>query len=441
MKQRNWKKKNMKHSIKWIAAFTLALILTFAVGNNEKVLAADISTNMAFNKEYTGTAAGSTKHKYFFTCPTSGRVTISLQTDGARLIWNLLDSSYNEVSSSGWEAGSNRWVFDLEKGTYEFDITTYNDYYVNNYILSARFESAKETYSYENNMYIDVASQASIPFNKKITGQIALNDEKDYYKLVMPTKGTVNFSLLTSEKQSLYLSIRNYKDEQIKEVYFNKDGENFSYTLNKGTYYLCFKKRSNTGNYYFIASYEMNDLTSVTAKRSSYKALKVTAKKSGDITGYQIRYKKGSGSWKTIKVKGNKNLSKTLSVTPADYKVQVRSYYTIGNNTYYSHWSASKKVSCKMKTPGSVAVKNSSSKALKVTAKKSETITGYQIRYKKGSGSWKTIKVKGNKNLNKTIKKLKKGSTYKVQVRTYSTISKKDYVSNWSKVKTVKIKK
>ncbi|MGN0291768.1 MAG: fibronectin type III domain-containing protein, partial [Lachnospiraceae bacterium] len=192
----------------------------------------------------------------------------------------------------------------------------------------------------------------------------------------------------------------------------------------------------------FTASYEMDGPTNVTAKPSSYKALKVTAKKSGDITGYNIRYRKGSGSWKTVTVKGNKNLSKTITgLTPGSYKVQVRTYCTVSGKNYYSAWSASKSVSCNLSTPTSVKVTNSSSKALKITAKKSGTITGYNIRYKKGSGSWKTVTVKGNKNLNKTIKGLKKGSTYKVQVRTYCTISGKNYPSSWSATKTVKIKK
>lgn len=185
----------------------------------------------------------------------------------------------------------------------------------------------------------------------------------------------------------------------------------------------------------------MDAPTNVTAKASSYKALKVTAKKTGSITGYQIRYKAGSKSWKTIKVAGDKNLSKTLTgLTPNTYHVQVRTYCIVSKNTYYSPWSETQKVTCKLSTPTSIKLKSKASGALTLTAKKKETITGYTIRYKTGSGSWKQTTVKGNKNLNKTIKKLKKSATYKVQVRSYITISKKNYYSSWSSTRTIKTK-
>lgn len=433
----------MKHNLKWVFTFAFAVMLTFVVGSNQKVLAAS-SVNISFDKTYSGTTSDGETNKYYFELPKAGRVTINLTSTGL-LDWELLDSDYNEIDYDYHkDSGTSRLVYDLVPGKYEFDIM--EDYYDKNvdYTVSVHFVSANETYTYENNMYTDVASKTAIPFNKKITGQIAVNDNIDYYKLEVPTTGKVNFSLISDESK-VRLTVNNSKDEVLETLYFSKEGNKASYTLEKGTYYLCFSKvydyNEYTTVYNFIASYEMDPPTSVTAKRSSYKALKVTAKKAGDITGYQVRYKKGSGSWKTVSVQGNKNLSKTIAVTPGSYKVQVRSYYTTGGKNYYSAWSSSKSVSCTMKTPASVKVTNSSSKALKITAKKSETITGYNIRYKKGSGSWKTVTVKGNKNLNRKIKGLKKGSTYKVQVRTYCTISGKNYPSSWSATKTVKIKK
>ena len=74
----------------------------------------------------------------------------------------------------------------------------------------------------------------------------------------------------------------------------------------------------------------------------------------------------------------------------------------------------------------------------KITAKKSGGISGYEVRYKKGSASWKKTTVNGNKNLSKTIKNLKPGS-YKVQVRSYCKVSGKKYYSDWTKAKSVKL--
>lgn len=429
-----------KHNFKWMFAFTLALMLTFAVNKDMKVLA-DSSTTMSFDKTYSGTTANGGTNRYYFTLPTAGRVTINL-TSTQWLGWELLDSDYKTIANAG-KTGTSKLVYDLIPGKYEFDLMQDYNHNVADYTVSVHFVSANETYTYENNMYSDVASQAAIPFNKKITGQLAVNDNIDYYKLVVPATGKVNISAITDENEVL-LKLNNSIDEELQGFYIRAGGSKNSYTLQKGTYYLCFSKvyNNDTAVYNFTVSYEMDGPTSVTAKASSYNALKVTAKKSGTITGYNIRYRKGSGSWKTVTVKGNKNLSKTIKgLTPGSYKVQVRTYSTASGKNYYSAWSGSKSVSCKLKTPTSVKVTNSSSKALKITAKKSQTITGYNIRYKKGSGSWKNVTVKGNKNLNKTIKKLKKGSTYKVQVRTYSKISGKNYYSSWSTAKSVKIKK
>lgn len=429
----------LKRNFKWMFAFAFVVMLTFVVGSNQKVLAAS-SVNMSFDKEYSGTATGSEKHKYYFICPKAGYVTISLRTSGDCLSWELLDSNYNSLAESLWVGGDNRYVYDLAAGTYEFDITTCVEWFVNDYTLSVHFQDADETYTYKNDMYIDVAAKEAIPFGKKITGQIALNDTIDYYRLVIPAQGTLNISYLSDITTNFEL--RNAQDNIVTYLEGNAGQSNQSLTLKKGVYYLRFSSKYKTGTYYFIASFKMKGQTAETAKSVSTTSLKVTAKKPGDIAGYNIRYKKGSGSWKTITVNGNKNLNKTISkVTPGTYKVQIRTYCILNGKKYYSDWSQSKTVSCILKKPTSVSVKNSSSKALKITAKRSETITGYNIRYKKGSGSWKNVTVKGNKSLNKTIKGLSKGSAYKVQVRAYYKVSGKNYYSSWSTSKSVKINK
>ena len=87
-------------------------------------------------------------------------------------------------------------------------------------------------------------------------------------------------------------------------------------------------------------------------------------------------------------------------------------------------------------------VKSTGGKAkIKITAKKVGNISGYEIRYKTGKGKWKTIRVSGNKKLNKTIKKLKRRTKYKVQVRTYNDTDKgRQYSKSWSKTVSVKTK-
>ena len=70
------------------------------------------------------------------------------------------------------------------------------------------------------------------------------------------------------------------------------------------------------------------------------------------------------------------------------------------------------------------------------------TINGYQIRYSTSSkmtnAKYKT--VKGYKYTSKKITKLKAKKKYYVQVRTYKTVSGKNYYSSWSSIKSVKTK-
>ena len=75
-------------------------------------------------------------------------------------------------------------------------------------------------------------------------------------------------------------------------------------------------------------------------------------------------------------------------------------------------------------------------KRITVKYKKVSGATGFQIRYKKEKGKWVIKKYKGNKSCSKVFKKLKKGKKYSVQIR----VVKGRTYSNWSKIKTVKVK-
>ena len=89
------------------------------------------------------------------------------------------------------------------------------------------------------------------------------------------------------------------------------------------------------------------------------------------------------------------------------------------------------------------SVKNYKGKKLKAYWKKNTKVTGYQVQYSTSSKfkSAKTVTVKGYKSTSKTITKLTKNKKYYVRVRTYKTVSKVNYYSGWSNVKSITIKK
>ncbi len=118
---------------------------------------------------------------------------------------------------------------------------------------------------------------------------------------------------------------------------------------------------------------------------------------------------------------------------------------TIATAPTKNYKATTKKVTVTVNPAGTklTSVKNYKGKKLKASWKKNTKGTGYQVQYSTSSKfkSAKTVTVKGCKSTSKTITKLTKNKKYYVRVRTYKTVSKVNYYSGWSSVKSVTIKK
>ena len=88
-----------------------------------------------------------------------------------------------------------------------------------------------------------------------------------------------------------------------------------------------------------------------------------------------------------------------------------------------------------------VSATNVAAKSIKVKWDKAAGAGGYQVKLVKGSKTVKTVKITKASTLTKTLTKLTKGSTYKVSVRSYKTVSGNTYYSAWSAYKSVKVSK
>lgn len=87
-------------------------------------------------------------------------------------------------------------------------------------------------------------------------------------------------------------------------------------------------------------------------------------------------------------------------------------------------------------------VKTSGKKKIKVSWKRDKKASGYEIVYstKKSFKGKKTIVVKSNKTISKTVTKLKSKKKYYVKVRSYKKVGKTKTYGAYSKVKTIKVK-
>lgn len=101
-----------------------------------------------------------------------------------------------------------------------------------------------------------------------------------------------------------------------------------------------------------------------------------------------------------------------------------------------------------VKKPNRTVIKKLSKgkKSFKVYWRKLNGVTGYQVQYSTSKKFYKsktkTVTVKGNKNISKTIKKLKSGKKYYIRVRAYNKAKvngkTKTTYGTWSKVKIIR---
>ena len=191
----------------------------------------------------------------------------------------------------------------------------------------------------------------------------------------------------------------------------------------------------------------MVNKTTISKVENKATGVKLTWKKVSDATGYVV-YRKNSGSksWKKIKiVKGASKTTYTDSTVKSKHgtvhSYRIESYKSVNGQTAKAV-SKEKKI-LRLTAPTKLKIANQKGRKLSVTWKKQKKISGYQIQYSTGKtfakGTKMTNIVKSSDKA--VIKKLKKGKTYYVRIRSYQKSGSKKTYSAWSSYTKVKIKK
>lgn len=138
------------------------------------------------------------------------------------------------------------------------------------------------------------------------------------------------------------------------------------------------------------------------------------------------------------------NIKVTHNGKPATFKVS----YSGGNTTVGKHtviitgtgkYTGTRKYTYSIlpKTVGGRSYKKKKT-SITVSYKKVKGVSGYQIAYRvKGASKWKYKTTTGK---SKKLSSLKRRKTYEIRVRTYKTVKKTKYYSNWSGISKVKTK-
>lgn len=170
------------------------------------------------------------------------------------------------------------------------------------------------------------------------------------------------------------------------------------------------------------------------------------------ITKVSSAYKKSVGQSFTLKPKAKgtityKTSNKKVATVNSKGKVTVKgtgkATITVTAKATSTYSKCVKKITV-YGVPKKLEMKKLTAGKKKFTVqwKKDKKADGYQVQYstdKKFKKNVKSVNV-SKKNTKTTVKKLKKGKTYRVRVRSYKKINGKKYYSGWGKVKSVKVK-
>lgn len=261
-------KKKMKKMVMLLLCFLLTATTCYipATVHAESITQAT-SYTMGTTQSGVITENGNGKQYYRFELTESGEVTIDAKAYMSHMhmhIYNIDAEELWEIEPY-WNSTSEVITVDekvyLTKGTYYlcFDRNGYDGQY--NFTLN--FTSSNETYGESNggsNNSLDTASILQV--GSTCNGQIALNDEKDFYKFTLSDSGTVNWKALFYDMRTVNWTLYDEKGEELlhDDSWNNATTTNITIdedlVLTRGSYYLCISIYGrNYGKYTFSTSF------------------------------------------------------------------------------------------------------------------------------------------------------------------------------------------
>ena len=440
-----------------LAGIYIGSIRTYAADNTSMDTAQYINIDGTI---YSGSAQRNDPEKYFkFTLPESGKITFNYKAYWNEMITSRLS---NAPTLNIYDANSKNLVymsdttFDNITGIFsyvnEFDLTQGTYYLVLNcrYIDNCTFdflinfksanESFKETLGGNNNM---MSTTNTISLGKKYTGQIALNDNKDFYKFTNNSNCKLKINMKSHYKHAQYYIY----DSNGYEI-FNKTSDNWSentkvsnntsyVNLNKGTYYLCVTINSeeydDTGNYDFTlttsAKYiSLSKQQLCLARYKSY-TLKSTLT---PATNEAVKWTSSDNSIATVNSKG------VVYAKKPGY-AQIKA--VVGDNVTATCAVYVKPKTCKITKFKLGLIAPNKTRTVNVYWKGLNGVDGYQIYYATSRyGKYKCVNSTFWHPTTTTHYYLKRRKTYYFKMRAFKYANYKYIYGNFSKVKKIRVK-
>ena len=402
--------------------------------NNSLASANSISTGKAY---YGQIAENDDMDYYRFSLTNSGRVNLKSTLYLRWAYIKIFDEAGQTVWSDymGWDSTTQQIscdeLIDLTSGTYY--ICFEENGYTGNYNFRLNFTSANESFKEGNggnNNTIPVADGISL--GKTYRGQIAENDEKDFYRFSVSSMGKIRIRL--SSVANLYLSLYDASGERVDSWYVYTDSSKGRADLDeiielekRGIYYFCVEDYE-TGSYSFSISSFTPSIQVKTSFKKTYGASDFYLNAKSNDEDADFLYSSSNRKVASVSSYGGVTIGK-----PGTATITIRIKGT----------SVTKKVKITVVPRRASLVKVKKGKrSLKAIWLRDRTATGYQIvaaTNKKFTKNKKTATVSKNRTTSKTIRKLKR-KTYYVKVRAYKKVGKIKLYGTYSKTKKAKVR-
>ena len=220
------------------------------------------ASSLTFGQNYSGSVSTSSDADFYrITLESSGHIDITSVSRIPGVYYRFYDSTGERMWSTYYSANSSgqRSVtkeFDLTRGTYYLGIELDGNKKSGTYSLQVSFTDAKESFA-ETGTNNSIAEADSVSIGTTYRGQIAHNDEKDFYGFSIGSSGRLSLSS-TAAIDGVYYRIYDSTGERLWTEYHSKDSSgqislSETWDLTKGTYYLGVERSgsNDVGTYSF----------------------------------------------------------------------------------------------------------------------------------------------------------------------------------------------
>ena len=303
------------------------------------------ANSISFGTEYKGQLAmNDTVDFYKMNVTSSGMLQFSAHAYMEYAYFKIFDESGTQLwsisphwnSTSGMISYTN--TLHLIKGVYYF-VVQRDGNRPGNYDFKWTFTGAGESFTETaDTLNNSMADASKIALNTQYKGQIALNDDIDFYRFAVGNADTVTLSF-EGAFEYIYLKLFDENGSQLWSVgpHWNSTTQtinaSYDHDLSAGTYYLVIQKDgSRYGNYSFQLTSPANAVAapkittqpkSVTVSEGT--TVKFTVAASGSDLSYQWQFKApGTSTWNNSSMTGAKTATLSVAATTARNGQQYR---------------------------------------------------------------------------------------------------------------------